>query len=254
MMNVVLLWYQKKNKDNITRMRNILILLFACLSLSSCTNRFSIEGVSSVSLHDGKKFYLKVPKAEGFVVLDSTEMVHGEFDLKCKVDSVVLGSLFMENDLILPIAIESGKINVNIDNSKISLKGTPLNNKINEFMLEKNALEDRAYEVERLESRLIMDGKPQAEVEAEMEKQRSALSDDVAKLAKTYIQENYSNVLGPGIFLIFCEGLEFPYITPLMEEIISDAPESFKNDFFIKDFVNTARRNMQKIQEASREY
>ena len=235
-------------------MRNILFLFFACLSLASCTNRFAIEGVSSVSLHDGKKFYLKVPKAEGFIVLDSTEMVHGEFDLKCKIDSIVLGSLFMENDLLLPIAIESGKINVNIDNSKITINGTPLNNKINEFMMEKNALEDRAYEVERLESRLIMDGKSQAEVEAEMEKQRQALSDDVAKLAKKYIQENYNNVVGPGIFLIFCEGLAFPYITPLMEEIISDAPESFKNDFFIKDFLNTARKNMQKIKESSSDY
>ena len=232
-------------------MKNILFLLLACLSLASCTNGFTVEGVSSVSLYNGKNFYLKVPKAEGFVVLDSAEMVNGAFQMKCKVDSVVLGSLFIGNDLVLPIAIESGKIVVSMDDSKFTVKGTPLNDKLGEFMMKKKALEERAVEVERLESQLIMDGKSPAEVEAEMIKQRQALSDDVANLIRTQITANYNNVLGPGIFLIFCEGLEFPYTTPLMEEIISGAPESFKNDYFVKDFMNAARGNMQKLKESN---
>ena len=228
-------------------MRKILFVLFACLLCASCTNKYSIEGVSSVSVLDGKKLYIKVLDGYDLVPVDSAEMIHGEFKMKGNVDSVVLASLFMDNDLIMPIIIEKGKIKINIDNSRMTIMGTPLNNKFNDFLTKKNVLDDRAYEIERLESRMIMDGKSPLEISEEIQKQRDQLGDDVDQLAKTFIQENYDNVLGPGVFIMFCNGLPYPVMTPVMEDIVKSAPESFTNNIYVRDFVAAARTNMEKM-------
>ena len=123
-----------------------------------------------------------------------------------------------------------------------------MNDSFNEFIIKKTSLEDRAYEVERIESRMIMDGKDPKFIQEEMEKQRTALGNDMDDLAKTFIQENYNNVLGTGVFLMLCNGFPYPVLTPIMEEIINDAPDSFKNNPMIKEYVSVARSNMDKLQ------
>ena len=85
-------------------------------------------------------------------------------------------------------------------------------------------------------------------LQEEMEKQRTALGNDMDDLAKTFIQENYNNVLGTGVFLMLCNGFPYPVLTPIMEEIINDAPDSFKNNPMIKEYVSVARSNMDKLQ------
>ena len=123
-----------------------------------------------------------------------------------------------------------------------------MNDSFNEFIIKKTSLEDRAYEVERMESRMIMDGTDPKFIQEEMEKQRTALGNDMDDLAKTFIQENYNNVLGTGVFLMLCNGFPYPVLTPIMEEIINDAPDSFKNNPMIKEYVSVARSNMDKLQ------
>ena len=150
----------------------------------------------------------------------------------------------------MPVVIEEGNISINIDKAGFSVKGTPLNDSFNEFIIKKISLEDRAYEVERMESRMIMDGKDPKFIQEEMEKQRTALGNDMDDLAKTFIQENYNNVLGTGVFLMLCNGFPYPVLTPIMEEIINDAPDSFKNNPMIKEYVSVARSNMDKLQAA----
>lgn len=81
-----------------------------------------------------------------------------------------------------------------------------------------------------------------------MEKQRSALGKDMDELAKSFIEENYDNVLGAGVFLMLCNGFPYPVLTPVMEEIVNNAPESFKNNPMIKEYVSVARSNMDKLQ------
>ena len=69
------------------------------------------------------------------------------------------------------------------------------------------------------------------------------------KLVKTFIQDNYENVLGPGVFLMLCNGFPYPLMTPLIEEIVDDAPDSFKNHHLVKEYVEAARANMEKMNE-----
>lgn len=231
--------------------KNLFYVVMSVLC-SSCTDNYSIEGTSSVSRLDGRMLYVKVPQAGEWVCIDSSEVVHGAFRMEGKVDSTVIASLFVGEDYVMPLVIEEGDICMSIDNARMTVKGTPLNDRFNAFMLKKNELDDRAYEVERLESRMIMDGSTPEEIRIEVDKQRQQLGAAVDNLAKEFIQANYENVLGPGVFLMFCNGLPYPMLTPVMEEIVSKAPASFRNHPQVQDFLTVARENMEKMKAAQR--
>lgn len=216
--------------------RIIIVTLVSWLLLASCGNEYQVEGNSSVSRLDGKMLFVKVSNGKELIKVDSAEVIHGLFRMEGKIDSTVIASLYMDDQNIMPIVIEKGKIQIQIDNTLLVASGTPLNNKLYDFIARKNALEDRAYEVERMESRMIMDGKPFAEVEQEIAKERANLSDEYDKMVKDFVQENYENVLGPAIFQMMSNGYA-SRMTPLMEQILKEAPESFKNHAMVRNLV-----------------
>lgn len=226
-------------------------LFYAVISLSifaSCTNGYKIEGSSSVLRLDGKMLFIKVPVGNKMVKVDSAEVVHGMFVMEGCLDSVVIASLYMDDESIMPLVIEDGDIEIKIDNANITVSGTPLNDKLYAFVKEKAVLDDRAYEVERMESRMIMDGLSSDEIAAEMSREREKISKEMDNLAKSFIQENYDNVLGPGVFIMMCNGFPYPILTPVIEEIVDAAPEVFKNDIMIKSYMQAAEENMKRLQ------
>lgn len=229
-------------------MGRLYFFLFCAVLFASCSKKYKIEGNTSLSRLDGKMLYIKVPSNGQWVKIDSAEVIHGLFEMEGTVDSVVLASLYMDDDCIMPLVIEEGNIDVKIDNAGVTVQGSPLNNRFNDFIIQKNALDDRAYEVEHMESQMIMNGDDPAVIHKEIEKQRTDLSEEMNKLAKEFIQDNYDNVLGPGVFIMICNGLPYPVLTPIMEEIVNAAPESFKNNGMIKEYLSVARSNMDKIQ------
>ncbi len=121
------------------------------------------------------------------------------------------------------------------------------NEKLYDFVDKKNSLDDRHYEVERMESRLIMNGMSLSEVEEEITKEREKLMEELDVLVKAFIQENYDNVLGPGVFMMLCNAFPYPVMTPLLEEIIDNAPDSFKNHVMIREYIRVASENMEKL-------
>lgn len=233
-------------------MHKFYFLLMCCaVMLTACGKKYKIDGISSVSRLDGKMLFIKVPSNGQMVNIDSAEVIHGLFKMEGKVDSTVIGSLYMDDEVIMPFVIENGNININIDNSGITIKGTPLNDSFNDFVMKKNSLDDRAYDVERLESRMIMDGENPETIRTEVEKKRAELSEEMDKLAKEFIQTNYENVLGPGVFIMLCNTLPYPMMTPVLDEIVEKAPDSFKNNPMIKEYVSVARSNMEQIRSMS---
>ena len=217
--------------------RIIIVALVSCLVLASCGSEYQVEGSSSVSRLDGKMLFVKVPNGKELIKVDSAEVVHGLFRMEGKIDSTVIASLYMDDQNIMPLVMEKGKIQIKIDNTILMASGTPLNNRLYDFIARKNALEDRAYEVERKESRMIMDGKPFSEVEEEIAKERANLSEEFDKLVKDFVQENYENVLGPAIFQMMSNGYASQKVTPLMEQILKEAPESFKNHAMVRNLI-----------------
>jgi hypothetical protein len=197
---------------------------------------------------DGKMLFVKIPQGNQMIKIDSAEVIHGIFSMEGIVDSTVIASLYMDDESIMPFVVEDGDIKIQIDNAHIMVSGTPLNDKLYHFVKSRNILEDRAYEVERMESRMIMDGKSEEEIALEVGKEREKLSNELDELAKSFIQENYDNVLGPGVFIMLCNSFPYPVLTPVIEEIVNGAPEKFKNDTMVKGYMEIARENMKKVQ------
>lgn len=229
-------------------MNKLFFSVVSLLAFTSCASEYKIEGSSSVSRLDGKMLFIKVPSGDRMLNVDSAEVIHGVFRLEGIADSTVIASLYMDDESILPFVIEKGKIAININNARIIVSGTPLNDRLYDFVGKKTSLDDQAYELERKESRMIMDGKTPDEIQREITKEREKLAAEMNKLAKDFIQSNYDNVLGPGVFIMLCNNFPYPVVTPLIEEIIDGAPDSFKNNPLVKDYMSVARSNMEKLQ------
>ena len=231
---------------------NVAKIVYPILSLwifTSCASEYQIQGSSSVSRLDGKMLFVKVPQGGEMLNVDSAEVVHGLFQMQGIIDTAMIASLYMDDQSIMPLVMEKGKIEIQIDNARITVKGTPLNEKLYDFVAKKSSLDDRAYEVERQESRMIMDGLSMEVVEKEINTERKKLSKEMDELVKAFIQDNYENVLGPGIFLMVCNGFPYPLLTPLMEEIVEKAPGYFKNHELVKEYIEAARKNMETMNE-----
>lgn len=236
--------------ENRTYLMKVGLIIFAFVALHvfvSCSSEYLIEGNSSVTRLDGKMLFLKVSDGSRMIKIDSAEVVHGLFRMEGEIDSAFLASLYMDDLSIMPLVVEKGTVQIRIDDGRITASGTPLNEKLYEFVAKKNALDDRAYEMERKESHMIMDGRPLDIIEKEILKERDILSKELDLLVKLFIQENYENVLGPGLFAMLGAGFPYPLITPLIEEIMEDAPESFKTNKMVKEYMEAAHENMKKL-------
>ena len=238
----------KRKEGFFTYMKNYLWAVILLVAFASCSTGYKIEGSSSVLRLDGKMLFVKIHQGNEMIKVDSAEVIHGVFSMEGIVDSTVIASLYMDDENIMPFVMEDGDIRIQIDNADIMVSGTPLNDKLYHFVKSRNILLDRAYEVERLESRMILDGKSEEEIAEEVVKEREKLSKELDDLAKTFIQENYENVLGPGVFIMLCNSFPYPVLTPVIEEIVNGAPEKFKNDSMVKGYMEVARENMKKYQ------
>ena len=226
--------------------------MFLLPFLASCTNKYKIEGTSSVNSLDGKMLYLKTMRDGEWVKLDSAEVVHGLFSMKGKVDSVQMVTLYMDDESIMPIVLESGKIKVTISNTDLKAAGTSLNAALYDFIDKRNALEESIGELEQKETRMVMEGNDLEEIHAQLMVEGDSLMTAMNQYVKTFISDNYENVLGPSVFMMMCSTLPYPIMTPQIEDIMRTAPLTFKQNQLIKEFLSKAKENMQLIEEHQR--
>ena len=157
---------------NVNRILPLMLLL---VLFASCSRKYKVEGVSSVTSLDGKMLYLKTLRDGQWIAIDSAEVVHGLFSTSGPSDSVMMVTLYMNDEAIMPLVLENGKIEVSISNSQLTAKGTPLNNALYEFIEKRNSLELKIEELEKTVARLKTElQKSEAEVAAAKEK-RTAL-------------------------------------------------------------------------------
>jgi len=227
----------------------LISILFVC---ASCSNQYKIDGTSSLSGLDGKTIYLKTFRTGGWQSVDSAEVIHGSFSMKGKADTIMMTVLFVDNRDIMPIVLENGNIKVNIAYPKLSARGTSLNNSLYDFMDKKNDYEIKIEEMESKEARMVMEGHDIDLIRDELFAEKDKLSTEINTFIKDFISSNYNNVLGPNVFMMMCSGLELPVITPQMDEILKDAPYSFKNDALVKEFLKNAKEYQHQLEEYKR--
>ncbi len=230
----------------------ILPFLLLLVSFSSCSRKYKIEGSSSVTSLDGKMLFLKTLQDGQWVTVDSSEVVHGLFSMKGGADSVMMVTLYMDDEGIMPLVLEDGKIEVSISNTQLAAKGTLLNDRLYEFIEKRNALELQIEELDRKEARMVLDGANLEDVRKELEQESKNLINEMNTYVKQFIIDNYENVLGPSVFMMMCSTLPYPIITTEIEDIMRTAPLAFKQNQLIKDFLSKAKENKQLIEEHQR--
>jgi hypothetical protein len=220
--------------------------------LSSCGHSYKVEGSSSVSYMDGKTLFLKVLKNDKWVNVDSAEVVHGMFKMKGSIDSIVVASLYMDDESIMPVVLESGTIKISISDTEMKVSGTPLNDKLYAFIDKKNAMELKAQDIDHEETEMVMNGLSPDQIHAEIARKSDSLSTAMSAYFKQFISENYKNALGPSVFIMLCSTLPYPIMTPQIEDILKDAPDVFKNHPLVSEFISKAKENAQLQMEQQR--
>lgn len=226
--------------------------LLALLLCASCSRGYRIEGQSSVTSLDGKMLYLKTLQDGDWVAVDSAEVIHGLFKMKGPVDSVRMVTLYMGDEGLMPLVLENGHIRVDIANVQMKAEGTPLNDKLYDFIDKRNALELAIEEVDRKEARMVLDGVALDDIHDQLQQESDSLVGAMNTYLKQFIADNYENVLGPSVFMMMCSTLPYPVMTPNIEAILKDAPASFKDNVLVRDYVSKAKENMKLIEEHKR--
>ena len=224
-------------------MNRIFYALMVVCTLASCADSYSVQGSSSVSALDGSKLYLKSIKNNELKNIDSCEVVHGQFRFAGLLDTVRMANLFMDDESIMPVVLEKGEIFIKIDNASQTVTGTPLNDKLYEFIDFHSQLGNQMAELSHRQSQMFLDGIDEQTIEQQLNMEATEIARREDSLVTNFIVENFDNVLGPGIFMMITSGYRYPVLTPQIEDILSKATDKFKNDPYVKDYVEVAREN-----------
>jgi hypothetical protein len=211
--------------------------------LASCAESYNVQGSSSVSALDGSKLYLRAIKNNELKSIDSCEVVHGQFHFAGLLDTVRMTNLFMDDDNIMPVVLEKGEINIRIDNASQTVSGTPLNDRLYEFIDLHNQLDNEMAELPHKQSQMLLDGIDEAQINEQLNAESAVIAQREDSLVTNFIIENFDNVLGPGVFMMITSGFRYPILTPQIEFIMSKATDKFKNDPYVKDYYRTAQEN-----------
>ena len=224
-------------------MNRIVYALVIVCTLVSCAEGYSVQGSSSVSALDGSKLYLKTIKDNELRNIDSCEVVHGQFRFAGLLDTVRMANLFMDDESIMPIVLEKGEISIRIDNASQTVFGTPLNDRLYEFIDFHNQLGNQMAELSHKQSRMLLDGIDENDINRQLNIEAAEIARKEDSLVTNFIVENFDNVLGPGVFMMITSMYRYPVLTPQIEDIMSKATSKFKSDPYVKDYYQVATEN-----------
>ena len=224
-------------------MNKIIYAFITLLALTSCANSYDITGTSNVSTLDGSMLYLKILKDNSFKSIDSCDVVHGQFHFEGTIDSVKMANIFMDDEPVLPLVLESGSITVKLDDTQQVVSGTPLNDKLFGFFKKYQQLQNQQRELVHKHDQAIMNGSDMSVVTRKLNEEAIRLSDQEDKLVTSFVTDNFDNVLGAGVFFLVTMGNQYPMLSPWIEDIMSKATDTFKNDSYVKDYYQKAQEN-----------
>ena len=221
-------------------MSRILLALITILALTSCAESYNIQGSSSISSLDGSKLYLKAFKDKELKNIDSCDVVHGKFRFAGLLDTVRMANLFMDDESIMPIVVEKGEIEIRIDNASQKVSGSPLNDKLYEFITLHTQLNNEMNELSHKQSQMLLDGIDEETIDRQLSVEAATIAQREDSLVTNFIVENFDNVLGPGVFMIMTSNYPYPVLTPQIEDIMSKATKNFKDDPYVKEYYQAA--------------
>jgi len=140
-------------------------------------------------------------------------------------------------------SIESGDIVVRIDNMQQRASGTPLNDKLSDFMEEYGKLQNQIADLPHKESQAIMDGEDENATRQRLNQEYNEIVSNTDQLVTSFIEDNFDNALGPGVFFMMTAGYPHPVLQPWIEALMAKASDNFKNDAYVRDYYSKAKEN-----------
>ena len=189
---------------------------------------------------------MRVSNNGAWTSLDSCEVLHGQFRMKGNTDSTLIATLFLDGQPMMPMILEPGKIDITVSDAMLKAGGTPLNDSLYKFIARKYKLDLQAVEMERMEARMIMNGHDQATIQQQVDSTFQTLREKMQSLVLNFIGDNYDNALGLCGFSMLCNGLPYPIITPLIQAVIDNAPQTFLAHPTISKFLSEARERAER--------
>ena len=238
---------EKSSKYGVWVMLVVLLTAF-----SACSSTYQITGNSDITTLDGKILSLRTLQDGHWVEVDSAEVVHGLFSMNGKADTTRMVTIYFDNQGIMPIILENGDINVSISNQTMRAEGTPLNDALYDFIRVRNSMERQLGILNSREALLIMEGANPDFIHMQIQQEIDSINRQMNAFARSFISDNFNNILGPSVFMMMCSTLPYPILTDEIEAILNSAPESFLNQEWVKDFISKAKENQQLIEENRR--
>ncbi len=228
-------------------MKKTLYMLALAAVCASCAGSYHVEGSSSISALDGSKLYLKTIKNSELKSIDSCEVIHGEFHFSGTLDSVRMATLYMGDDGVMPIVLEQGDIVVKIEAGRQTVSGTPLNDTLYVFIEKHNRLSNQMNELSHKQSQMLLEGIDEETINEQLSTEAAQIASDEDQLVTKFIEDNFDNVLGPGVFMMITSQYRYPILTPQIEALMTKATPAFKEDPYVKDYYRTAQENEQRM-------
>ena len=223
-------------------MKKIIYFLCAAAALASCSSSYNIQGTSDVQNLDGHMMYIKALHGNELKSIDSCDVLHGKFAFRGNIDTVKVGTLFINNEGVMPIVLEEGDITIKFNTAKQTCTGTFLNDKLNDFIEQYNQITSQIGDLSHQEAQAMMDGKDMNVVYRELQKKSNSLREEADSLITSFIEQNFDNVLGPFVFRMATD-TEVPMTNAWIDALMLKATDSFKNDRYVKEFMEAANHN-----------
>lgn len=233
-------------------MDKFLLILSSLILFTSCAEQYNIAGNSNIACLDGRMLYLRVSSAEKgqhndiqqstiSICLDSCKVVHGRFSFEGDVDSARMAMLYTGNQCVMPLVLENGNLNIQVDNALQRVSGGPLNDKLYTFFKKRGRLDNELWELQQLTLRMMREGYSPSEIQQRVGKKSRRLAQKTEELETRFIMDNYNNVLGPGFFRLLCSQYPTPVMTGQIQRIVKSATAQFMSDPFVSAYVRQAQ-------------
>jgi hypothetical protein len=138
------------------------------------------------------------------------------------------------------VVVEKGEIEIRIDNTSRTVSGSPLNDKLYQFIQRHDQLGNELNELSHKQSQMLLEGIDEEVINRQLSAEAARLAQQEDSLVTNFIVENFDNVLGPGVFMMMTSGYQYPVLTPQIEDIMSKATKKFKEDAYVKEYYETA--------------
>ena len=115
------------------------------------------------------------------------------------------------------------------------------------FIEKHNRLANQMNEISHKQSQMLLEGIDEETINEQLSSEAAQIASDEDKLVTRFIEDNFDNVLGPGVFMMITSQYRYPILTPQIEALMTKATPAFKNDPYVKDYYQTAQENEQRM-------